>query len=84
MNAVHSKPHVQIGKSGLTEGVIEEIKRQLEDKKVIKIRFMRSITKERDVEELVREIAIRTGCEIEDVRGRTAVIKKLKKGGLSK
>ncbi|MDK2781826.1 MAG: hypothetical protein PWR13_854 [Archaeoglobi archaeon] len=80
MNAIHSKPHVQIGKAGLSEGVIEEIKRQLEDRKVIKIRFMKSIAKKREVvDDLVREIAIRTGCEVEDIRGRTAVIRKVRK-----
>jgi len=79
MNVIHSKAHVQIGKAGLTEGVIEEIKRQLEDKKLIKIRFMKSATEKRDVEDLAEEIAMKTGSKVEDVRGRTAVIRKVKR-----
>jgi|Deesub1362A_J573_1020465.scaffolds.fasta_scaffold01989_2 RNA-binding protein len=78
MNVIHSKAHVQIGKAGLTEGVIEEVKRQLEDRKIVKIRFMKSITKERDVKDLIEEIAMKTNSKVEDIRGRTAVLRKMK------
>ncbi len=36
------QPLMQIGKNGLTEGTINEIKRQLKARKTIKIKFMKS------------------------------------------
>ncbi len=38
------QPAVQIGKSGITEGTLNEIKRQLKKNKTIKIRFLKSFS----------------------------------------
>lgn len=55
---------MQIGKSGLTESVIEEVKAQLKNKKLIKVRFLGSAIKNKDQKELFNELAQKTKSEI--------------------
>ena len=62
------KPTVWIGKKGCTPEAISEIRRQLEGRKPVKVRFLRGAGM--DPESLAAE----TGGEILGVRGRTLVI----------
>ena len=62
------KPTVWIGKKGCTTEAVAEIRRQLEARKPVKVRFLRGA--EMDPESLAAE----TGGEILGVRGRTIVI----------
>jgi RNA-binding protein len=62
------KPTVWIGKRGVTAEAVEEIIRQLEERRVIKIRWLQSA----DVDP--GALAARTGSEVVDVRGRTVVL----------
>jgi RNA-binding protein len=64
------KPTVWIGKKGCTPEALAEIRRQLEGKKPVKVRFLRG--SEMDPGALAAE----TGGEILGVRGRTVVLKK--------
>ncbi len=54
------EPIVRIGKSGLTESVINEIKKQLEQKKLIKIKMLKAFISGKDKKELAKEIAEKT------------------------
>jgi RNA-binding protein len=65
---VELKPTVWIGKKGCTEVVCEEIRRQINTRKLIKIRFLRSA--EMDPQAL----AAQTGTILGQVRGRTAIL----------
>ncbi len=62
------KPTVWIGKKGSTPEAVAEIRRQLEGRKPVKVRYLRGA--EMDPETLAAE----TGGEILGVRGRTIVI----------
>ena len=62
------KPTVWVGKKGLSGEAVAEIRRQLEAKRPVKVRFLRGA--EMDVEDL----AGRTGGRILGVRGRTVVL----------
>ena len=42
------EPTIRIGKSGITESQIEEIKKQLKKRKLIKIKFLRSFIESND------------------------------------
>jgi len=64
------KPTVWIGKKGTTPEAIAEIRRQLEARKPVKVRFLRGA--ELDPEALASE----TGGEILGVRGRTVVLRR--------
>jgi RNA-binding protein len=66
------KPTVWIGKKGTTPEAIAEIRRQLEARKPVKVRFLRGA--EMDPAALASE----TGGEILGVRGRTVVLRRKK------
>lgn len=62
------KPTVWIGKRGITSVMTDEIRRQLKDRKVVKVRWLRNT--EVDPE----EIAASAGAVLVEVRGRTLVL----------
>lgn len=64
------KPTVWIGKKGSTPEAIAEIRRQLEARKPIKVRFLRGA--EMDPEGLAGE----AGAELLGVRGRMVVLRR--------
>ncbi|MBW2984647.1 YhbY family RNA-binding protein [Candidatus Woesearchaeota archaeon] len=70
------EPIVRIGKNGLTEGTINEIKRQLKKKKLIKIKLLKSFVQARDKKELIKEIASLTNSEIIESVGFILVLHK--------
>ncbi len=55
---------MQIGKAGLSEAVIKEINAQLKNKKLIKIKFLKTAIKNKDKKELFKELAKKTQSEI--------------------
>jgi len=67
---------VIIGKAGLSENVIKEVKRRLKDKGAVKIKFLKSALKVEGVDrrELARRLAESTGALLLEVRGRTAIL----------
>lgn len=67
---------LQIGKAGVNEKVIKEIKRQLKDKELIKIRFAKSISSEKET--YINEIIRKTNAKLIDLRGNVAIIFKKK------
>ncbi|WP_323737447.1 YhbY family RNA-binding protein [Methanosphaera sp. ISO3-F5] len=72
LNAVE----INIGKNGINENVIEEIKRQLKNGEIVKIRFSRTIASNKD--EFLEEIVSATKSKLIDVRGNVAVLYKRK------
>ena len=67
------KPILRIGKSGLTEGMIKEIKKQLKQKKLIKIKFL---PKEKtNKKEYAKEIASKTDSELIQQVGFVCILK---------
>ncbi|HDJ38664.1 MAG TPA: YhbY family RNA-binding protein [Methanosarcinales archaeon] len=66
------KPVVNIGKNGVTDQIIDEIREQMKGKSEIKIRILRNAPASATV--VADEVASRTGFGIRDVRGRTAIL----------
>ncbi|MCK8518963.1 YhbY family RNA-binding protein [Methanoculleus sp. 7T] len=62
------KPTIWVGKRGITNVMIDEIRRQLKDRKIVKVRWLRNT--EIDPE----EIAASAGAVLLEVRGRTLVL----------
>ena len=62
------KPTIWIGKRGITGVMIDEIKRQLKDQKVVKVRWLRNTEVDPD------EIAASADAVLLEVRGRTLVL----------
>ena len=67
---------VIVGKSGLTDSVIAEIKRRLKEKRAIKVKMLKSAlqTEGKDRKEMARSIAERVGARLLEVRGRTMIL----------
>jgi len=63
---------LQIGKAGVNEKVIKEIKRQLKDKELIRLKFAKSISSEKET--YINEIIRKTNAKLIDLRGNVAII----------
>jgi RNA-binding protein len=63
---------VWVGKAGI-ESVVEELSDQLDDRDVVKVKFLRSARGGDETADLAADLAERTGAEVVDVRGNTAV-----------
>ena len=72
----HSSADVRIGKSGISENVLKEIKRRLKKKGVVKVKILKSALKveEKDRFEIAKEVAERIGAKLVEVRGRTFIL----------
>jgi RNA-binding protein len=71
------KVDVQLGKNGITEEFIREVKNRLEKHGVVKVRVLKSARKTLgvDVEKLAENIAERTRSQVCEVRGFTFILK---------
>lgn len=80
----HSRSCVNIGKRGLTEGVLEELRRRLKGEKLIKVRVLKNcpLLSSFDRRGIATYVAERVGAELVGVRGYTFVLrsKEFKRG----
>ena len=76
MNRALSAMTINIGKNGLNDNVIEEIKRQLEANELVKLKFAKNIARDKD--KFIDDIVSQTRAKLIDVRGHVAVIYKKK------
>ncbi|MEM0350283.1 MAG: YhbY family RNA-binding protein [Archaeoglobaceae archaeon] len=60
---------INLGKKGLTENLLNEIKLLLEKRGVVKVRILRNSGMREDKEKVVEELRKRLNCKIRDVRG---------------
>lgn len=67
------EPIVRIGKGGLTDSVTQEIKKQLQRKKLIKIKLLKTVE---DRKKLAKELADKTEAELIEVVGFVVVLYK--------
>jgi RNA-binding protein len=77
--SVEKKPTVWIGKSGVTDALLAQVRRQLDANEMIKVKVHKTSLEETDVAQIADKIACETTSEIVDVRGRTFTIYKQKK-----
>ena len=63
---------VWVGKSGI-EPVTEELSDQLADRELVKVKFLRAARGGTTTDELAADLADRTGADLVDTRGHTAV-----------
>ncbi len=73
------KPTIWVGKNGCTDDLIEETRRQLQARKVIKIKWLQSC----DLDEAeILELAEKTSADVLDSRGRMVVFGAKNRGKL--
>jgi RNA-binding protein len=66
------KPTIHVGKDGLTEGVVDEVKNQIKVNKLVKVKVLASSSQEK--KELAEELASRSGAKLIEVRGNTILL----------
>ena len=76
MNRALSAMTINIGKNGVNDNVIDEIKRQLEANEIVKLKFAKNIARDKD--KYIDDIVTQTRAKLIDVRGHVAVIYKKK------
>jgi RNA-binding protein len=64
---------VWVGKAGI-EAVVEELSDQLDDRELVKAKFLRAARGGTTTEELAEDLADRVGAEVVETRGHTAVL----------
>jgi RNA-binding protein len=64
---------VWVGKRG-PDAVVEELRTQLEDRTLVKVKFHRAARAGSDVDDLASDLADRVGAEVIETRGNTAVL----------
>ena len=69
----HIKPKINIGKDGLTDGVILSINEYIEKKELIKIKFSQNKENKRDISALICDKA---NCEQVSIIGNNLIIYK--------
>jgi len=77
--SAEKEPTVWIGKSGVTNALLGQIKRQLDANEMIKVKVHKTSLEDAEVAELAGKTAEETTSEIVDVRGRTFTLYKPKK-----
>ena len=70
--AMNTATTVQIGKNGITESVLDEIERSLEDHELVKIGVLRSALQ--DAKSLIGEVAAMTNAEPVQAIGNKIVL----------
>ncbi len=70
------EPIIRIGKNGINDNVLEEIRKHLKKKKIIKIKFLKSFIKGKDRKKINNEIADKTDSVLVDQIGFVAVLYK--------
>lgn len=83
IKAKEVSPTLRIGKNGINEGVLNEIKKQLKVKQLIKIKFLKSFFNENELKEVFTDIAKETESEIVDMIGHMLVLYKERKSTFS-
>ena len=73
------KPTVWVGKEGATLHILNEISRQLEKKKMVKVKMLKTALKDEDAKNVASKIAQQTESILIDVRGHTFILYKSRK-----
>ncbi|MBI4144693.1 YhbY family RNA-binding protein [Candidatus Woesearchaeota archaeon] len=69
-------PTINIGKSGLTDSMIEEIKRQLQRHKTVRVKLLPAVGEERHA--IVDSLAAKVGARVQSKVGFVVVLEERK------
>lgn len=70
------KPILNIGKNGITDSVVEEIKKQVKAYRLVKIKMLKTTPEGEDIKQAAAKLAQATGTTLIEVRGSTVVLYK--------
>jgi Predicted RNA-binding protein containing KH domain, possibly ribosomal protein len=72
----HRRAEVRVGKKGITEDLINEIKRRVKKRKFVKISLSKAVLINNTKEGLIRELENRANMDVIEVRGFTVIMRK--------
>ena len=70
----------QVGKSGITEGVVKELLNWLEREPLVKVRLLKGAREDGDTKTMAAELAQKAGVTLVEVRGHTALFYRPRRG----
>jgi RNA-binding protein len=73
------KPTVWVGKEGATPQIQNEISRQLDKNKIVKVKMLKTALKDQDAKNVASKVAQQTESILIDVRGHTFILYKNRK-----
>lgn len=73
------KPTIWVGKEGSSPRTMNEISRQLEKRKMVKVQILTSGLGHKSAKDIASETAQQTGSTVIDVRGHTFILHKPRK-----
>ena len=73
------KPKVWVGKDGTSPQTMNEISRQLEKRKIVKVQILNSALEDESANEIASKTAQQTESILIDVRGHTFILHKPRK-----
>ncbi|MEM3616791.1 MAG: YhbY family RNA-binding protein [Candidatus Bathyarchaeia archaeon] len=78
------KPTIWIGKKQISDELVKEIGKQLEKRKVVKIKILKSALQEAKADEIAEAISRQTESELVEVRGHTFILYKRRRKAAKK
>ncbi|ETA67680.1 MAG: RNA-binding protein [Methanolobus sp.] len=72
--ATKIKPIINIGKNGITDSVLEEIKKQVKANRLIKVKMLKTSAEGENIKTSAAKLAEATKTTLVDVRGSTVVL----------
>lgn len=73
------KPTIWIGKEGASPQTMNEISRQLEKRKMVKVQILKGALRDENAKSIASKIAQQTESALIDVRGHTFILHKPRK-----
>jgi RNA-binding protein len=73
-NSRDFQPSVRIGKSGITENLIDEIDSQLSSKEIVKIKINRGLFERSQIDDVWKHLSEETNSTIISARGNVCVL----------
>ncbi len=67
---------LRIGKSGVSENLLDEIKNQLKKHKILNVRILRSAREKEDREKIAQEVSKGVKAKLVRIRGNTFILEK--------
>jgi RNA-binding protein len=73
------KPTIWIGKGGVSPELLREIEKQLDKKKMVKIKILKTALEGNEVKQIASEIVEQTEASLVEVRGHTFMLYRRRK-----
>ncbi len=80
------KAEIRIGKAGLSENILREIDRRLEEQEIVKVKVLRSAfaIEKKDRFQIAQEAAKKLNAMLVEVRGKTFIVYRKRRKNLKK